>query len=105
MGNPWFESVAVAQERARRKLPNSVYKALIAGSESGTSMDDNVAAFSELRLSPITAGQPRERQMATTVMGQPLSMPVMVSPTGVQAHRRGHWCQPADHVPDLLGRR
>ena len=30
--NPWFESVAVAQRRAKRRLPKSVYSALIAGS-------------------------------------------------------------------------
>ena len=28
--NPWFESIAVAQKRAKRRLPKSVYGALIA---------------------------------------------------------------------------
>lgn len=83
--NPWFESVAVAQERARKRLPKSVYGALIAGAERGVSMDDNLAAFDELQLRPITAGQPPAREMATEVMGQPISMPVLISPTGVQA--------------------
>ncbi|MEO6571760.1 MAG: pre-mycofactocin synthase MftD, partial [Ilumatobacteraceae bacterium] len=36
-------------------------------------------------LRPITAGQPAERSMATEIMGQPMSMPVIISPTGVQA--------------------
>lgn len=85
MGNAWFESVAVAQRRAKRVLPRSVYGALIAGSERGTSMTDNTAAFAELLLSPVTAGQPPAREMATSVMGQPISMPVVISPTGVQA--------------------
>lgn len=83
--NPWFESVAVAQRRAQRKLPKSVYGALIAGAERGLTMDDNVAAFDELGLRPITAGQAPSRDLATEVMGQPMSMPVMISPTGVQA--------------------
>ncbi len=83
--NPWFESVAVAQERARKRLPSSVYGALIAGADAGVSLDDNLDAFEELGLRPITAGQPAERQMATEVMGQPISMPVLISPTGVQA--------------------
>jgi pre-mycofactocin synthase len=83
--NPWFESVAVAQERSRKRLPRSVYGALIAGAERGVSMDDNLAAFDELQLRPITAGQPPAREMATEVMGQPISMPVLISPTGVQA--------------------
>ncbi|MDH3293702.1 MAG: mycofactocin biosynthesis FMN-dependent deaminase MftD [Acidimicrobiia bacterium] len=85
MGNPWFESVAVAQKRAKRILPPSVYGALIAGSEQGTTMNDNTAAFSQIMLSPITVGQPAHREMATEVMGQPMAMPVMISPTGVQA--------------------
>ena len=85
MANPWFESIAVAQQRAKRRLPKSVYGALIAGTEAGLTKDDNVAAFSELGLRPITAGQSPERSMETEVMGQHLSMPVIISPTGVQA--------------------
>ena len=85
MPNSWFESVAVAQRRAKRRLPRSVYKALVAGTERGQTLDDNEAAFRELGVKPLTAGQPAERSMATEVMGQPLSMPVMISPTGVQA--------------------
>ncbi len=85
MANPWFESVAVAQRRARKRLPSSVYQAIVAGSEAGVSMSDNTAAFDEIGLSPITAGQTTEHQLATTVMGQPTSMPVVISPTGVQA--------------------
>ncbi|MEQ8716973.1 MAG: mycofactocin biosynthesis FMN-dependent deaminase MftD [Acidimicrobiales bacterium] len=85
MPNAWFESIAVAQRRAKKFLPASVYGALVAGSEAGVSMRDNTAAFDELGLRPITAGQPGERALATTVMGQPMSMPVIISPTGVQA--------------------
>ncbi len=85
MGNPWFESVAVAKRRARKVLPRSVYGALIAGSERGATLDDNTAAFDEIRLAPVTVGQPSERALDTDVMGQPMSMPVMISPTGVQA--------------------
>jgi pre-mycofactocin synthase len=85
MANKWFETVAVAQRRAKRYLPGSVYGALIAGAEAGVTIRDNVDAFSEIGLAPITAGHPATRQMATTVMGQDISMPVLISPTGVQA--------------------
>ncbi len=85
MGNRWFESVAVAQQRAKKILPPSVYGALIAGSERGATLDDNTAAFAEIRLAPVTVGQPSQRSLATEVMGQPMSMPVIISPTGVQA--------------------
>ncbi|MEO5723664.1 MAG: pre-mycofactocin synthase MftD [Ilumatobacteraceae bacterium] len=85
MVNPWFESVAVAQRRAKQRLPKSVYGALIAGAERGLTRDDNVAAFDELGFRPLTAGQSASRDTATEVMGQSMSMPVMISPTGVQA--------------------
>ncbi len=83
--NPWFETVAIAQQRAKRRLPASVYGALIAGAEAGVSRDDNTAAFNELGLRTVTAGQSAKREMATTVMDQPASMPIVISPTGVQA--------------------
>jgi len=83
--NPWFESVAVAQRRARKRLPSSVYAALVAGSERGQTIDDNEAAFREIALAPHVAGHHAERTMATTVMGQEISLPVLISPTGVQA--------------------
>ncbi|MEU2350593.1 pre-mycofactocin synthase MftD [Modestobacter sp. NPDC049651] len=85
MGNAWFETVAEAQRRAKRRLPKGVYGALVAGSERGVTVDDNTAAFAELGFAPHTAGLANERQMATTVMGQEVSLPVLISPTGVQA--------------------
>ena len=85
MANKWFETVAVAQRRAKRKLPKSVYRALVAGAEEGVTIRDNVAAFSELGFAPHVAGLPAARAMATSVMGQEISLPVVISPTGVQA--------------------
>ncbi|WP_408896515.1 pre-mycofactocin synthase MftD [Nocardioides sp. R1-1] len=81
----WMETVAEAQRRARRRLPPSVYSALLAGSERGSSYDDNTRAFAELGLAPRVAGHAPQRDLATTVMGQQVSMPVLISPTGVQA--------------------
>ena len=83
--NAWFETVAEAQRRAKRRLPPSVYSALLAGSEAGISYRDNTEAFAELGFAPHVGGLFAQRDMATTVMGQPLSMPVLISPTGVQA--------------------
>src|ERR1700741_1812358 len=85
MANKWFETVAVAQRRAKRHLPKDVYGALVAGAEAGVTIRDNVAAFSELGFAPHVAGLPATREMATTVMGQDVSLPVLISPTGVQA--------------------
>ena len=82
----WFETVEEARRRARRHLPRSVYMSLVAGTEKGLTLRDNVAAFSELRFAPPhIAGLPAARQQATSVLGQEISLPVIASPTGVQA--------------------
>jgi len=85
MAGEWFESVADAQRRAKKRLPRSVYNALVAGSEKGLTLHDNIAAFDELGFAPHTAGLSNERDLSTSVLGQPISLPVVISPTGVQA--------------------
>jgi heme/flavin dehydrogenase (mycofactocin system) len=82
----WYETVEEARRRAQRRLPRSVYMALVAGTEKGVTLRDNTAAFSELRFTPPRiADLPATRQMATSVLGQEISLPVIASPTGVQA--------------------
>src|SRR5690349_6699774 len=81
----WFETVAIAQERAKKRLPKSVYGALIGGSEKGLTVNGNNEAFNELGFAPHVIGALEKRDLATTVMGQEISLPVLISPTGVQA--------------------
>lgn len=81
----WFETVAIAQQRAKKRLPKSVYSALVAGSEKGLTVADNVAAFGELGFAPHVIGASVKRDLTTIVMGQQVSLPVLISPTGVQA--------------------
>ncbi|MEV5831240.1 pre-mycofactocin synthase MftD [Spirillospora sp. NPDC052242] len=83
--NPWFETVAEAQRRAKRRLPHMVYGALVAGSERGRTVGDNCKAFGDLGFAPHVAGHHAERDLSTSVMGVETSMPVVISPTGVQA--------------------
>jgi L-lactate dehydrogenase (cytochrome) len=81
----WFETVAIAQRLARKRLPRSVYLALVAGSEKGTTLQENLAAFAELGFAPRIAAATPARDLSTTVMGQDVALPVLISPTGVQA--------------------
>src|SRR3954454_13671846 len=85
MAGAWFESVAEAHRRAKKRLPDSVYMAIWAGSEHGLTLKDNVGAFDELGFAPHVAGLSDARDLSTAVMGQHVSMPVLISPTGVQA--------------------
>src|SRR5271169_5733232 len=89
MANKWFETVAEAQRRAKKRLPKSVYGALVAGSERGLTLEDNITAYSELGFAPHVAGLAPSRDLATKVMGQEISFPVLISPTGVQAVHPG----------------
>src|SRR5882724_1879545 len=81
----WFETVSIAQERAKKRLPKSAYSALLGGSEKGLTVTGNVDAFGELGFAPHVIGALEKRELATTVMGQDVSLPVLISPTGVQA--------------------
>jgi heme/flavin dehydrogenase (mycofactocin system) len=85
MAAEWFESVAEAERRAAKHLPRSVHLAIRAGSERGLTLADNVAAFGELGFAPHMAGLSPKRDQDTVVMGQQIAMPVLISPTGVQA--------------------
>ena len=78
MADEWFETVAIAQQRAKRRLPKSVYSALVAASERGITVADNVGAYSELGFAPHVVGAMEKRELSTTVMGQEISLPVII---------------------------
>jgi L-lactate dehydrogenase (cytochrome) len=81
----WFESIAEAERRAKRTLPPSVFKAIMAGAERGQTLRDNVDAFAELGFAPHVAGAAGARDLSTKVMGVDIDLPVLMSPAGVQA--------------------
>ena len=82
----WFETVAEARRRARRRLPPSVFLALEAGAEAGITRADNVAAFGEIRFAPPRlADLPPVRDLRTSVLGTDIALPVIASPVGAQA--------------------
>jgi heme/flavin dehydrogenase (mycofactocin system) len=82
----WFETVAEARRRARRRLPRSVFLAIEAGAEAGVTRADNVAAFREIGFAPPRlADLPATRDLRTTVLGVPVDLPVIASPVGAQA--------------------
>jgi pre-mycofactocin synthase len=81
-----LQSVADAQRRAYRRVPKSVYLALYAGTEKGLTLRNNIEAFEQIGFQPrIAAPLPSTRDMATTVLGQEIAFPVVVSPAGAQA--------------------
>src|ERR1700759_4488001 len=81
----WFETVAEAQRQAKRQLPRGVYLALVAGAEAGETMNENITAFSRLRMRPHVADLAAHRDLATTVMGLDISFTLLYPPPGVHA--------------------
>ena len=81
-----IETVADAQRRAKKRLPKPVYTAILAGNEQGWTFDNNISAFAELGFNPRVGNEiASERDMKTSLMGQELSMPVVISPAAAQA--------------------
>ncbi|TDC85709.1 mycofactocin system-associated heme/flavin dehydrogenase [Actinomadura sp. 7K507] len=81
-----IETVADAQRRAKRKLPKAVYTSIVAGNESGTTIKSNVEAFKLVEFVPrIGAQVTPEREMGTSLLGQDIDLPVVISPAGAQA--------------------
>jgi len=72
-------------EPREERLPKSVYGALVAGTEKATRSTTTPPPSVSSDSSPMSPGSPRSRDQATTVMGQEISLPVLMSPTGVQA--------------------
>jgi heme/flavin dehydrogenase (mycofactocin system) len=82
----WFESVAEARRRARRRLPRPVFLAIEAGAEAGVTRADNTAAFGQLRFAPPRlADLPPARDLRTSVLGVDIELPVLAAPVGAQA--------------------
>ena len=82
----WFESVAEARRRARRRLPRPVFLAIEAGAEAGVTRAANTAAFGAIGFAPPRlADLPATRDLRTSVLGVEIELPVLASPVGAQA--------------------
>lgn len=81
-----IETVADAQRRAKRTLPKAVYTSIVAGNEGGTTIKTNVEAFKMVEFVPrIGAQVAPERDMRTSILGESIDLPVVISPAGAQA--------------------
>src|SRR5437899_2663226 len=67
---------------ARRRMPKSIVQLVEGGTGEGQTLRSNEAAFRELMFRPragVTVGSP---DLATSVVGFSISMPVLTAPTG-----------------------
>jgi isopentenyl diphosphate isomerase/L-lactate dehydrogenase-like FMN-dependent dehydrogenase len=77
-----IDSVTTAEYYARKRLPESFAQLLEGGSGTGRALEQNVAAFERITFRPRTAVSHQLRGLSTTVLGNEISMPVILAPTG-----------------------
>src|SRR5215203_5827555 len=66
---------------AREKLPRDAYDYYASGAHDEVTLRENRAAYDRLSLAYRVLVDVSRREMATTVLGQPVSMPLLVAPT------------------------
>lgn len=75
-------NVAEMRERARRRLPRAVFDVIDGGSGDEASVRGNRAAFEKLWLRPKSLVDVTTRDLRVTVLGDEISLPVMIAPCG-----------------------
>jgi 4-hydroxymandelate oxidase len=73
------------EEAARDLLPVAAYDYFAGGCDDEATLRDNVAAWQRVRLRPHVLRDVRTVDTATTVLGTPVALPVLVAPVGYQA--------------------
>ncbi len=67
---------------ARRKLPSPVFHYLDGGADDEWTMGRNTTAFNDYELLPAQLSDVSNLNLRTTLFGEPIDWPVMISPTG-----------------------
>jgi L-lactate dehydrogenase (cytochrome) len=71
------------RRRARRRLPRAVFDFIDGGAEDELTLRRNESAFKQITFRPRVLVDTRARDQSTTVLGQRLSTPLILAPTGL----------------------
>ena len=76
---------------ARKLLPQMAYDYYASGANDEITLRENRAAYERITLLPRMLVDLSVRNMGTTVLGEPVSMPILIAPTALQglAHSEG----------------
>ena len=100
MSNAWFETVAEAQRRAKRRLPKPVYQALVAGSEKGVTLEDKDP---QLRSVLLDLSQAASLKTSLEVANSVLGKLRQLGPThGDRVQQAGFVVLKSPDIPSLL---
>jgi len=81
-------SLRALESEAKRRLDPAVYDYFAGGADDEITARANEAAFSRISLIPRVLRGAAERDLAVTLLGQRVSMPVVIAPTAF--HRLAH---------------
>jgi isopentenyl diphosphate isomerase/L-lactate dehydrogenase-like FMN-dependent dehydrogenase len=76
-------NVPDARRVARRTLPRVVFDYIDGAADDETTMRENEASFNDVVFRPRMGIDVREPDLRTTVLGFPVSMPLLLAPTGL----------------------
>lgn len=84
-------SIEDLRKSARRRLPKFVFDFVDGGAGDEVTMRRNIEAFADLVLRPNQLVDVSKRSTSTVVLGEQVSLPILLAPTGLQrlVHRRG----------------
>ena len=74
---------------AKKRVPKMFYDYVDSGAWTGGTYEANEADFKRIKLRQRVAVDISNRSLATTMVGQPVSMPVALAPTGIIGMQRG----------------
>ena len=74
---------------AKKRVPRMFYDYVDSGAWTGSTYAANEADFKRIKLRQRVAVDITNRSLATTMVGQPVSMPVALAPTGIIGMQRG----------------
>ncbi|MGA7904539.1 MAG: alpha-hydroxy-acid oxidizing protein [Terrimicrobiaceae bacterium] len=79
------------EERARNSLSQMAYDYYASGANDEITLRENRAAYERIMLLPRVLVDVSVRDMSTTVLGERVSMPILIAPTALQglAHAEG----------------
>jgi L-lactate dehydrogenase (cytochrome) len=76
-------SIEDLRQRARRRLPRAVFDFIDGGAHDERSLRANREDFDRLCLVPRVLTDVSRRDASTTLLGEPISLPLVVAPTGL----------------------
>ena len=77
-----FINVEDLRRAAERRLPRSVFDYIDGGAEGEVTLRENVRAFEDIAFRPRCAVETPPPDLKTTVLGTPISLPIILAPVG-----------------------